>query len=880
MFGREHQPMSPLRRQYLDVKRRHPDALLLFRLGDFYEMFDEDAEVAARELEIVLTSRDLGKGDRSPMAGVPAAAVDAYVARLIARGHRVAIAEQLTEPNGRGPVERDVVRVVTAGTLVEDQLLPALENNYLAALLHDGAAIALAYLDLSTSELAACQTEGPDAARRLRAELARLSPAECLVAADDQGGKMALPGRCRMTSREATFFSARRAGEALRRQFGVRHLESLGLEQSALAARAIGALLEYVGETLPSALKALKQVHRYDPAGYLLLDGNARRNLELTAGLRGGREGSLLAVLDRTRTPMGARLLRAWVCQPLLDLGAIRERHTAVRALVSNALRRAELGELLQGLPDLERLATRLAQGRISPRELRGLASACRALPHVSTAVAGLGDGVLSQPIDACDGLVALVEERLAAEPPATVGPGTIREGCSAELDELRTLSGDTRRWIVELERAERQRTGVASLKVGHNRVFGYYLEVSQAATRQPTDYYQREATGSATIGEHLEKLGYARKQTLAGAERYVTDELKEYETKAARADEEAERLERRLYLALVEELASTAETALASARAVARLDVLRAFAESAVALDLVEPLVDDSRELEVHSGRHPVVEASLDPGTFVSNDTRLTEDGAMIEVVTGPNMAGKSTYLRQVALIALMAQAGSFVPARSARVGLVDRIFTRIGAQDDLAGQRSTFMVEMTETASVLLGATRRSLVILDEVGRGTSTYDGMAIARSVLEHLHDEPRLGCRTLFATHYHELAELETDLPRLRAVRMDVLEQGREVVFLHRVVPGGADRSYGVHVARLAGVPPEVTARAEEILEWLERRADGAAPSAAPADGRTRVALLVAELVRRLDPLNMSPLQALAALEELRRTIDRADEPAG
>ena len=870
--------MSPVRRQYLELKRHHSDAILFFRLGDFFETFDEDAEIVARELEIVLTSREVGRGERVPMAGVPCAAVESYASRLLARGYRIAICEQLSEPDGRGPVQRGVVRVLTPGTVVEDGLLAARQSTYLAALVVEGDAAGLAYADASTGYLAACQLSGPDWRPTLAAELDRIGPSECLVAEDGQAPgwlDSVLPGGCRATARDADSFGVRRAAEVLRRQFGVERLEALGLAEAPQAARAAAALLDYLGETLPGSLPQFERIERYAADGYLLIDATARRNLEILAGVRGGdRRGSLLEVVDRTRGAMGARLLRTWLAQPLLDLAAINERLDAVAALHGRPRERAQLAAVVEMLPDLERLAGRAFQARLSPRDCQALARGLSKLPRLGAALRPFELLSAAAQLDDVPEALELVRARLADDPPAAIGDGTIRDGFSAELDELRVLSGDTRRWIADLERRERERTGVRGLKIGHNRVYGYFLEVSQAATRQPADYYQQQQSGASTIGEHLERLGYSRKQTLAGAERYVTPELKEYELRASRAEQEAERLERRLFGELLEALRPLAGRVRATAQEVARLDCLISLAETAWERRYVRPELDESRDLLILEGRHPMVEAALPPGDFVPNDLDLRADDARILVVTGPNMAGKSTILRQVALIALLAQVGSFVPAARARVGLVDRIFTRIGAQDDLSGQQSTFMVEMTEAAAILRSASPRSLVILDEVGRGTSTFDGLALARAILEYLHESPGLGCRTLFATHFHELAELEQSLAGLRSVRMEVLERGREVAFLHRLVPGAADRSYGIHVARLAGVPAAVTARAEAVLAELEAdgRARPTSPPARPGPEET-AALAIVDRLRQLEPLELTPLGALAELQALKELLE-------
>jgi DNA mismatch repair protein MutS len=867
---------SPVRRQYLEFKQRYPDAILFFRLGDFFETFDDDARLVASALDITLTSRDLGRGDRVPMAGIPAHAAESYIARLIAQGYRIAICDQVGTVPERGLVRREVVRVITPGTLVEPTLLAAEANNYLAALWMQGRAAGLAYVDISTGQLAATAVSGDDAAEMLTAELARLQPAEVLLPRGPEGEPPAalralLPEGTPITPRPAEAFRPETARRTVLAHFGVPSVEALGLgEPQAAAVPALGALLAYLADTQAAALPLLDRVQVYAVEGAMVLDPTTRRNLELLQGLRsGGREGSLLAVLDHTCTPMGARLLRQWLTQPLLDLARLQRRQQAVAELVEAPLRRAELRAALARVGDLERLAARTAQRLIGPRECLALLRGLQTVPEVRALLADPALPTLQRELSALDPCPAVAEAiaaTLADEPPAVVGEGTIRPGRSPELDELRALGGDARQWLARLERQERERTGIRGLKVGYNRVFGYYLEVSSAVVASPTDHFQRQQTGAATVGELLERLGYQRKQTLANAERYVTPELKELEFRLQNAQEEALELERRLYAELVETIAAAVPALRRTAGALARLDVLASFAEAAARYNYVRPELLPDGPIAITGGRHPVVERHLPPGSFVANDTYLSSDDCQIIILTGPNMAGKSTYLRQVALIVLMAQIGSFVPATAARLGLVDRIFTRVGAQDDIASGHSTFMVEMVETAAILRSATRRSLVVLDEVGRGTSTFDGMAIARAVVEYLHDHPRLGARTLFATHYHELAELERSRPRVRAYRMAVLEEGDRVVFLHRVEPGGADRSYGVHVARLAGLPPAVTRRAQELVAELEARAAAErAPAARPPDDSIHPVL--AEL-RRLDVLALSPLEALSKLLDL------------
>jgi len=887
LLGAEYLPTTPVRRQYLEVKARHPDAILFFRLGDFYETFDDDAKVVARAVDIALTGRDIGRGERVPMAGVPAVAAEGYIAKLIGLGHRVAICDQIGEVPVRGLVKREVVRVISPGTLVEDGLLPARANNFLAAVVVERGAAGLATVDVSTGHLAATEIRGAAWSALLAAELVRLGPAECLVPAhdlgDDENASLTalLPSGSRTTPRPASSFAPHRAGDRLRRQFQTAALASLGLDERPLAARATAAILEYVEETLPSAIGLLDRLELYAVEGSMVLDGATRRSLELTESIRsGGREGTLLGAIDLTATPMGARMLRRWLTQPLLDREAIEARHAAVGWLVKHRLLRAEFAEALGALPDLERLASRAAQRTLSPREAIAIAGAVRHLPTFAQTL----------PDDAPPLLVALrgdlgefgelaerIERTIEEPPPAAFGEGVIRKGCSAELDEVRLLAGDTRAWIADLERSERERTGVRGLKVGYNRVFGYFLELSRTVVAQATDYYQRELTGAATVGEHLERLEYVRKQTMAGAERFVTPKLQEYELRARNAQEEIVRLERAVYAEILDAAAAVARPLLDSASALARLDTLVGFAELAVRHEYVCPVMMDDGSVEIIGGRHPVVEQAIGREAFMPNDTRLGMPDATIAILTGPNMAGKSTYLRQVALIALLAQIGSFVPATSARLSIVDRVFARVGAQDDLAGQRSTFMVEMIETANILRNATPRSLLVLDEIGRGTSTFDGIAVARAVVEHLHDNPRLRCKTLFATHYHELADLANELDGVTSLQVEVLERGDRVVFLHRVVTGAADRSYGVHVARLAGVPEPVARRAAAILADLERARDAQAQAgtagggAAAAPQQPRLPAGTVEVLRRLttlEPLRMSPLDALAELVEL------------
>ena len=858
--------ITPLRRQYLQVKKRFPDAIVLFRLGDFYETFDDDAKVAAQELEIVLTSREMGKGQRVPMAGIPHHALEGYLARLIRAGHRVAICEQVGDvATSRGLVDRDVVRVVTPGTVVEPTLLDGKANNYLAAVVLQGEEAGIAYADITTSEFATTQLP----LQELSLELGRLDPAELLAS---QGQEEDL-GR-RTTPLDSYAFDEEVAREALLEHFGVASLEPYGCEGFPLAIRAAGALLAYLGETQKSALAQLISLHTYSTSRYMTLDHQTRRNLELFQGGRFGESLSLLRVLDLTRTPMGGRLLRRWLGQPLLDLEELGRRHDAVEWFYTSISRREELSRALAGVADLERLLNRIRGGSATPREVVSLRLGLEAVPTIRETLAEGGENVawLREALRPCQEVVEAIARALMDEPTTALGEGgVIREGFSTELDELRSASHNARGYIAGLERQERERTSIPSLKVGYNRVFGYYLEVTRPhLSRVPSDYIRR--------------------QTLVNAERFITPELKEHESLILNAQERLAELESSLFYGLCRQIGEAAGPILATAQALAQVDVFYALAEAAFQYGYVRPTFNSGEEFEIRDGRHPIVERTLPPGSFVPNDTLLGNQDCALMLLTGPNMAGKSTYIRQVGLIALMAQVGSFVPAAAATLGLVDRVFTRVGLQDDLATGHSTFMVEMVETAAILHHATPRSLVILDEIGRGTSTYDGLAIASAVAEYIHNHPRLGCKTLFATHYHELIELAQYLPRARNFNVAVAEERGNVIFLHQIVPGGADRSYGVHVAQLAGLPRPIISRALEVLEELETgQAEGGkhrrGPSTNPRGRRTKqssagqqlpllapgAASLVEEL-EMLDISNMTPVEALNRLYQLQQKV--------
>ncbi len=875
-----------MRQQYLSVKSQYPDCILLFRLGDFYETFDEDARVVARVCDIVLTSRPVGNDQRVPLAGVPYHAVDFYVAKLVEAGYRVAIAEQVSEP-GKGLVEREVRRVVSKGTIVDPGMLDERRNNYLMAVAwgRRGATAGIAYCDITTGEFAATQitAAGPEELeQRIGEELSRLQPSE-LIPIDWEPAHTSIHGLIELlhpliTHVEAWQVEPETAEASLKRHFGVATLDGFGLHGRLDALRAAAGVLAYVTAVQPGVRNQMTQLTTYSLSEFMTLDESTRRNLELTETMRSGEvAGSLLSVLNATLTPMGARLLRRWINQPLLDVAAIHARLDAVQRFVADTRLRLDVRDLLRNFGDLERWTNRVMQGTALPRDLVGIREALRLAPKIEERLRDwrleIGDlrmpnsPNLQSPISnlpLCPEVLALLEAALVDEPPANLAtPGLIRPGFDAELDSLIDRSRHAREWIANLEQVERQRLDIKSLKVGYNKVFGYYIEVTKA---------------------NLDKVPaeYIRKQTIANGERYITPDLKEYETLVLNADERRLEIEQHLFGELCVQVATHGVKLLQLAHALAELDVFAALGDVALMRRYVRPEVDDGPCIEIVAGRHPVVELSLTDEPFVPNDTMLTPETA-VQIITGPNMSGKSTFLRQTALITLLAQIGSFVPADRARIGVVDRIFTRLGASDEIHRGQSTFMVEMVETANILNHATSRSLLLLDEIGRGTSTYDGLAIAWAVIEYIHNHPRLRAKTLFATHYHELTDLAERLPHVvnYNVAVDDSGGGEDVVFLRRIIPGKADRSYGVHVARMAGLPAPVVTRAEEILQDLER--SGAAGPRRLAEavtqrsraGAMQVSLFadlhpVVEALRKLDVNTLTPLDALNRLFELQR----------
>ncbi len=859
---------SPSRKQYLDIKTQFPNAIVFFRMGDFYETFDEDAELIARELDITLTSRPFSKGNRVPMAGVPHHAAEAYIARLIEKGYHVAVADQIGSEPVNGLVPREVTQVVTPGTVVSPTMLTDRQNNFLLALLpeldYEGdnwSRAGLAYVDITTGEFAATELDGDNTPVKVLDELARLTPREALMPQSWAERGVSMPSDTHLTPLPDFRFDLSAARSTLLHHFQVATLTGFGIQDQPLALRAAGAIVHYLQETQPSALQHLMTLRAYSTSSFMALDTATRTNLELTRALRSGStRGSLLEVIDRTTTAMGARLLRNWLGQPLLKLDHLMARLDAVETCFRNGQLRAEMIVLLRQIADLERLTNRVVMGKAGPREVLTLGNTLRLIPDVRELIASHEALIpFLERLNPLPSVVETIEQALNDDPPALMNQiGVIRAGYSEELDAVYHGSSDAKAYISNLEAHERQRTGIKNLKVGYNKVFGYYIEVSHANTS-------------------LVPEDYVRKQTLVNAERYITPEMKEYETLILNAEARALEIETRLYRELCGFVAGHSPTLLDIARVLAHLDVFAGLAEVAAREGYVRPLLVEHDILEIREGRHPVVERALQSEQFVPNDAYFDSDERIL-IITGPNMSGKSVYMRQVALIVLLAQIGSFVPAQQATIGLVDRIFARVGAQDEIYRGQSTFMVEMTETAVILSHATSRSLVLLDEIGRGTSTYDGMAIARAVIEYLHSNPRLGCKTLFATHYHELTELEHILPHVRNYNVAVADQGEHVVFLHRVMPGGADQSYGIYVAKLAGVPKAVVNRADELLDQLEAQASDFRLKKHRKDSDYQISLFddrrhpVIEALRRIEVESLSPIDAITQLYELKRML--------
>ena len=861
--------LTPMKKQYNEIKAQYDDCLLFFRLGDFYEMFDDDAKTASRELELQLTTRDRGKPqeEQTPMCGVPYHSAEAYIGRLIAKGYKVAICEQTEDPAlAKGIVKRDVIRVITPGTVTETSMLDEGRSNYLASVFLDAEGGAVCFADVSTGEFCV-RAFVEDALAHIVNELGRFSPREAVLSA----GAAA--------QRDITDFLTKRLEAVIERgderfdymtgamrvcdQFNVLSVDDLGFAGENGAVCAAGAMLSYVAETQKFDLGHITSVEVFSKDKYMELDYTTLRNLELTGNLRSGeKRGSLLWVLDKTGTPMGGRMLRAWVERPLLNPAAIKRRLTAVNELYGDTVRRSELIYILRDIGDMRRLVGKAVYGTANAKDLKALGDYCDLLPQIRAQLEGVGSNLLSDcfNMDCLEDIAALIAESICDEPPFSVREGgMMRPGYNEEVDYLREVKTNGSSMVRELEARERERTGIKKLKIGYNKVFGYYIDVPRSA-------------GDAPMPDE-----YIRKQTLVSNERYITPELKELENTLLSADDRLGQLEYKLFNDIRMRVAAEVERVQRSADRVAELDCICSLAEVAVKNGYTMPEVDLSRELSIIEGRHPVVEFVQKDSLFVPNDTHLNDSTDRVAIVTGPNMAGKSTYMRQTALIVLMAQIGSFVPAKSASVGIVDRIFTRIGASDDLASGQSTFMVEMSEMANILKYATGKSLLILDEIGRGTSTYDGMAIARAVLEHCADKRRLGAKTMFATHYHELSALEGSLPGVRNYNITAKKHGGTLVFLRKIVPGAADDSYGIEVAKLAGVPDSVIVKAKAYLRELENSGAGLAVSEARVSDQISLADISSDEIRRkllaaqLD--TMTPLEAMTLLYELKKKAE-------
>ena len=863
--------LTPMMKQYLEIKANNPDSILFFRLGDFYEMFDADARTASKELDLTLTTRDKDPNksfeEKTPMCGIPYHASDAYIARLIAKGYKVAICEQVEDPaTAKGLVKRDIIRVVTPGTVIDAACLDDKAGNFLCGIYMDSRCAGIAFCDITTGKAHLTAFADKSNAEHIINELGRFNPAEAILndgAYSEPALTAALADKfhCRFENGGERRFMLNEAERNIRAQFGEEALKALPAGNPA-AAMALGGLLHYLYETQKTDLSHINDLDYYEQGRFMELDLAARRNLELTETLRGKeKKGSLLWVLDKTKTPMGGRCIRSWLERPLLSVTAISKRNSAVAALVDNLIIREELIAAMTGLGDMERLIGRIVYGSAGGRDMVSLRAAIEKLPAVREQIARLNDrrlGELTAELDTLDDIGARIAETLCDEPPFSVREGGfIRDGYHEEVDRLRHILKGGKGIMAEMEAREKERTGIRTLKIGYNKVFGYYIEVSNSFKEMVPDTY-------------------IRKQTLVNGERFITQELKDLEHQILTASDRVVALEYELFTQLREEISAQAQRIQKSAAAVAEIDALASFAAVAVRNNYCRPEVDESGVIEIREGRHPVVEKVLKDTLFVPNDTFMGEKEERVAIITGPNMAGKSTYMRQVALIVLMAQMGAFVPAKYARIGVVDRIFTRIGASDDLSAGQSTFMVEMTEVSDILHHATKNSLLILDEIGRGTSTFDGMSIARAVLEYCADRKLLGAKTLFATHYHELTELENSLPGTANYNIAIKTRGEDIIFLRKIIPGGADRSYGIEVAKLAGLPDKVVQRAKKILRELE--SENGVQYTAPRKEADQVSLdaigegEVLDAIRRCQVETLTPIEAMTLLYELKQKL--------
>jgi DNA mismatch repair protein MutS len=871
---------TPMMQQYLSIKEKHPDSILFFRLGDFYEMFFQDANTAAQELDLTLTAREAGKGNKVPMAGVPHHAAENYIAKLIHKGFTVAICDQVEDPKeAKGVVKREVTRIITPGTLLDPALLSETRNNYLCSISLEPESLGVAFVDVSTGNFMVTQLKGPERKELLENELARLNPAEVLVSAtvdatqlftQKDGGESPY----RITRWHESYYTYKNAKRFLAEHFGGNLIEDLEWADKRAALQAAGAVFSYIVETQRRSVCHIQEMEFYEVNSFMVLDTNTRRNLELTQTIRERKvKGSLLWVLDRTKTAMGSRCLRKWVEQPLQHVSKILERLDAVEELVNHSLLRNDLRVSLSQIQDLERLISRSACGHANARDIQVLASSLAAIPIVKGLLSDAESELLiscRENLDDLHELVNLVASAIAEDPPlALKDGGLIREGFDEQIDRYREAAKNGKTWLSQYEAAEREQTGIKNLKIGYNRVFGYYFTVTNSYS-------------------HLVPSAYRRKQTLANAERFTTDKLMDYESMILGAEDKQSHHEYELFCQVRDDVNEKAGGILDNAQILAHLDALCSLAETAVRNRYMRPDVHSGRGIDIQEGRHPVVEHTLEPGGFVANNTLIDPDHQPILLITGPNMAGKSTYMRQTALIVLMAQIGSFVPAARASIGVVDRIFTRVGAQDDLFSGESTFMVEMNEMAYILKYATPQSLLLLDEVGRGTSTFDGLSIAWAVTEHIHNHPQLRCQTLFATHYHELTDLEDLLPGVKNCSIAVREKGEQVIFLRNIISGRADRSYGIQVARLAGLPAPVVKRAKELLYLLEARDEmitrqSRSFSESSSGNDSQMSFFAPAQHPVIDQLKsvsideITPLQALQILSEWKNQLEKEGE---
>ncbi|MEG3594015.1 MAG: DNA mismatch repair protein MutS [Chloroflexota bacterium] len=851
---------TPARLQYLKIKEQYSEEILFFRMGDFYETFDDDAEIVSRVLEIALTSREFGKSNRIPMAGIPYHALNNYLGRLINKGYKVALCEQVSDVGeSKGPVERKVVRVVTAGTVIEDSMLDPKTNNYLAAIVVSGNQAGLSYADITTGQFYTSQIP----IDKLEAQLSILAPGETLV---NDACTLNLSNTY-ISNLPKVSESIEVSTEALQSHFKVHSLDSFGLTNSPLAIQAAAGILAYLQNNQSGAVSTLHTIKSFSVEKYMVLDRQTSHNLELfQSGRWGDQDTSLFTVLNKTFTPMGARLLREWISRPLIEIKPLEERQKKVEWFYTNSQGRQKVGSLLRRISDIERLINKTKSGSANPNDLIAIRESLAKIPKIKEILVDKSvpeiNSISNQLLDHQE-VINLIENSIREQPSQIVGDGkVIKSGYSNELDEVRSDAGSAIDYISRLETDERQRTGIKSLKVSYNKVFGYYIDINKS---------------------HISKVpsNYIRRQTLTNSERFITPEMKEYESKVLSAKDKINELEKSVYRKVCMELSESYENVLKTAVLIANIDVVRSLAEVAVSNEYINPKLNNKTSIVVKDGRHPTVEKLVPHGEFVPNDANLSNDDSQLIVLTGPNMSGKSTYIRQVALIVLMAQIGSFVPASDAEIGLVDRIFTRVGLNDDIAVGQSTFMVEMVETASILNQATNKSLIVLDEVGRGTSTYDGLAIAQSIIEYINCNSNLKCRTLFATHYHELISMAEEFPRIKNYNVRVSENQDGVAFLHNIVPGPATRSYGVHVAKLAGLPQEVIKRAGRILDQLEStNGSNAKNKNSINDSQLSFELSDSKLIDSVKSLNlekMTPLEAITKLYELKDLVNQNDD---